>query len=309
MDELTLDLPQLSVRALAWGPPDGRLALCLHGFPDSAWGWRLLAPRLADRGFRVIAPFTRGYAPTGVPADADYGIGALMYDALAVHRHFGSPADAVLIGHDWGAITTNALAATPNFPFAACVSMSVPPMATIRAFRNGIANGLMMGLRQLRMSWYIQYFQLPGLPERTLGRVIPRLWRDWGPPGTDADADDIDVANALAALPSPVHRRAAVGYYRAMVRNRRPDPRYAELHAHRFGAPRIPILYLQGAQDGAIQVGYSDGLAADLPAGSRVRVIDGAGHFLQLDAPEAVCAAVLDYLETPDPGTAGNDSP
>ncbi len=47
-DVLKLSLPHLDVTALSWGPPDGRLVLCLHGFPDSAWGWRKLAPLLAE---------------------------------------------------------------------------------------------------------------------------------------------------------------------------------------------------------------------------------------------------------------------
>ena len=42
----------------------GPLALCLHGFPDTAWGWRHLLPALADAGFHAVAPFLRGYAPT-----------------------------------------------------------------------------------------------------------------------------------------------------------------------------------------------------------------------------------------------------
>ena len=53
----------------------GPLALCLHGFPDSAWTWRHLLPALADAGFRAVAPFLRGYAPTAVPADGRYQTG------------------------------------------------------------------------------------------------------------------------------------------------------------------------------------------------------------------------------------------
>src|ERR1700733_4610942 len=59
----------------AAGPADGPLALCLHGFPDTAHTWRHLVPRLADLGFRAVAPFMRGYAPTSVPADGAYDTG------------------------------------------------------------------------------------------------------------------------------------------------------------------------------------------------------------------------------------------
>ena len=52
--------------ALAEGPDDGALALCLHGFPDSAHTWRYLLPDLAAAGFRAVAPWMRGYAPTAV---------------------------------------------------------------------------------------------------------------------------------------------------------------------------------------------------------------------------------------------------
>ena len=52
----------------------GPLALCLHGFPDSAHTWRYLLPALADAGFHAVAPFMRGYAPTGIPADGCFGV-------------------------------------------------------------------------------------------------------------------------------------------------------------------------------------------------------------------------------------------
>src|SRR5215470_6781862 len=81
----------------------GPLALCLHGFPDCAHTWRHLLPALADAGFHAVAPFMRGYAPTGIPGDAAYQIGALAADATALHEVLGGTADAVLIGHDWGA--------------------------------------------------------------------------------------------------------------------------------------------------------------------------------------------------------------
>jgi pimeloyl-ACP methyl ester carboxylesterase len=56
--------PQVQLRALSWGPVDGPIALCLHGFPDTAYGFRALAPHLVAAGYRVIAPFMRGYVPS-----------------------------------------------------------------------------------------------------------------------------------------------------------------------------------------------------------------------------------------------------
>jgi pimeloyl-ACP methyl ester carboxylesterase len=81
----------------------GPLALCLHGFPDSARTWRHLLPSLAEAGFHAVAPFLRGYAPTAVPDDACYSLGALVADAVALHQALDGDDQAVLIGHDWGA--------------------------------------------------------------------------------------------------------------------------------------------------------------------------------------------------------------
>src|SRR5713101_7410361 len=84
----------------------GPLALCLHGFPDTAHTWRHLLPRLADAGFHAVAPFLRGYAPTSVPEEGHYDTGTLALDACELHQALGGTEDAVIIGHDWGAFAT-----------------------------------------------------------------------------------------------------------------------------------------------------------------------------------------------------------
>ena len=290
---LDFDLPRLRMSALEWGPADGRLALCVHGFPDSAHSWRYVAPALAAKGFRVIAPFTRGYAPTGPAPDGDYHLGALMSDLIDLQLALGSPDDAVLIGHDWGGWTTNALAAYPDSPFAAHISMALPPIKAISESKFSPARTAKLAAVQLRMSWYIMFFQTPFAPERLLHRVIPRLWKDWSPP--HADVDD-DVAAALAALPTPAHRQAAVAYYRDTVRFTPAAAQYRHLHRYWLDLPRKPMLVLHGDQDGAMQVGYLEQALDFLPAGSTVQIIAGAGHFLQVDQPDAVTAAILDHL-------------
>src|SRR3954454_9286192 len=100
--ELAIELPGLSVGALSWGPDDGPLALLLHGFPDTAWSWRHVAPVLAGAGWRGVAPFSRGYAPTGLPRDNSYQVGALVHDVVGLHAALHADSDALLVGHDWG---------------------------------------------------------------------------------------------------------------------------------------------------------------------------------------------------------------
>jgi pimeloyl-ACP methyl ester carboxylesterase len=64
MKQLRIDANGLTFAAFAWGEPDAPLALLVHGYPDTAHTWRHLGPELAETGYRAVAPFTRGYAPT-----------------------------------------------------------------------------------------------------------------------------------------------------------------------------------------------------------------------------------------------------
>ena len=292
-ETIVVDLPHLRVEALAWGPEEGRLMLCLHGYPDSAWTWRHLGPYFADRAFRVVAPFTRGYAPTGTAPDGDYGIGALMHDAIALHTALGGAADAVLVGHDWGGLTANGMAAHPDNPFEKVVSMGVPLVAGLKP---GAGRGRALAQRlprQLRMSWYILFQQLPGVSERALDRVLPTLWRDWSPPGYDATED---LSHVWDCLPTESHRTAALSYYRAALRPlRRRRNRDLERYAM-AETPRTPMLVLHGRIDGAIDAELATLGMHVLPTGSAHHLIDGAGHFMHLDRPDEVHRLIGEYV-------------
>ena len=187
----------------------GPLALCLHGFPDSAHSWRHLMPELAAAGYRAVAPFTRGYAPTSVAPDGMYQTGALSADANALHEALGGDGDAVLIGHDWGAPSVYGAAASEPQRWKRVVGMAVPP---------GAAMGMSFAtnLEQTKRSWYMFYFQHPlsdmVVPANDLA-YIDMLWRDWSP-GYDGA---VDSENCKACLRDPAHMAAALGYYRATL--------------------------------------------------------------------------------------------
>jgi pimeloyl-ACP methyl ester carboxylesterase len=259
----------------------------LHGFPDTAHTWRHLGPQLAEAGYRVVAPFSRGYAPSGVPTDRSGHIAALMADAVGVHAAMSGGPDAVLVGHDWGAITANALAAHEDSPFGRVVAMSVPPFASLRSLR-----ALRVLPRQLRNSWYIGFNQLPALPERHLERLVRQLWRDWSP-GYDATED---LRHVAAALPDRAHRKAAIGYYRALARPWPPPRQYRRWKGAEMRLPVVPTLYLHGEDDGCLDPRLAGLVAPHLPAGSEVATIPGAGHFLQLERPDEVGRKVLGFL-------------
>ncbi len=217
----------------------------------------------------------RGYAPSTTSADGSYHVGALMDDALRVLEAAGPTGRDVLIGHDWGAIAGSGLAAMPDSPFEKAVIMSVPPAGTFQRFGKlpDVWKLLTQLPRQLLRSWYIMYFQLPLLPERSAAWVVPRLWRQWSP---SYDAGE-DVALVLDAIGAPENWRAALGYYRATIRGSKPPLRYAELHQHWLSTLAVPTLYLHGADDGCASADYTRWVEPALPPGSRAEIIEGAG--------------------------------
>jgi pimeloyl-ACP methyl ester carboxylesterase len=281
-EQLTVPANGLTFGALAWGDPDAPLALLVHGYPDTAHTWRHLGPHLAANGFRAVAPFPRGYAPTSLAPGDRYRVGDQADDLIALHAALGGDDRAVLIGHDWGAAATWAVTEKQPQRFARYVAMAVPPgpslMLPWRSPRT-----LPTALRQLRMSWYMGFQQIPGT-ERTLERLIPKLWRDWSP-GYDAAED---VAHVLRALDTPERRRAALRYYRNSLQGGLKDTMTTGAGA--------PALYLHGADDGCLQVRLGELYAPHFPAGSRFEVVAGAGHFLQLEQPEAVNALVTEWV-------------
>jgi len=281
--------PTVRLSALTWGPDRGPIALCLHGFPDTAHGYRKLAPALVAAGYRVVAPFLRGYWPSSLPSDRAYHLGALMHDALQVLDACGPTGADVVIGHDWGAIAATGLAAMPDSPFRTAVVMSVPPAAALRPLPAGAVRLLPA---QLVRSWYIGYFQLPLLPERSSRWIVPLLWRRWSP-GYDAAEDLRHVESAIGA---PERWHAALGPYRATIRNHRPPARYADLHRWWTERPRVPTLYLHGAGDGCMTADLTAYVRAALPDRSAVATVPGAGHFLQLEQPGRVGRSIVDFL-------------
>lgn len=285
MEQLHIDANGLTFTAFAWGEPDAPLALLVHGYPDSAHTWRHLGPQLAAMGYRAVAPFTRGYAPTDLAPNDSYLVADQATDILALHTALGGGDDAVLIGHDWGAVATWAVTDRAPGRFRSYVCLAVPPTAALVKLFTHLRT-LPIGLRQSRMSWYFLYNQLPG-SERGLARVIPKLWRDWSP-GYDASED---IAHVFRALPDPGRRRAALRYYRNNLQR--------GLLGTFTIAPKAPVLYLHGDDDGCMQAAIAEAYPATLPAGSRYERIPGVGHFMHLEDPARINALITDWVGPP----------
>ena len=297
-DGLAVEHTDLGDLDVAWltdpgADPDAPLALLLHGFPDAAPTWRFLIPALRQAGFRPVAPWLRGYAPTSVPADGLYQVGALARDASRLHEALGGDDRAVVVGHDWGAMATYAAVGWEPDRWRRAVAMAVPPA--------GAMFGGVTSYDQLRRSWDMFFFQSPladGVVAADDLAFIDRLWADWSP-GYDASGDVPAVKDALR---DPANLTAALGYYRATLGD---GPKSPDLDAPQAGwmtPTPIPLLYLHGATDGCLGAELVTDAAAHLPAaGSRAEIIDGVGHFLHVEAPEVVNPLITAFLteETP----------
>ncbi|MFC4006426.1 alpha/beta fold hydrolase [Nonomuraea purpurea] len=255
---------------------EGPLALCLHGFPDTAHTWRHLMPALAERGYRAVAPFMRGYAPTEVPADEAYEDAALVADVRALHEELGGDDDAVIIGHDWGAFPVYQSAGR----FRRAVTLALPPPGSLGAG--------FLDYEQLKRSFYVFLFQTP-LAEAAAARpdFLAGLWREWSP-GYDATED---LAFVRRSIGEPANLSAAIGYYRAMLGTTPPSGRHPAVEP-----VAGPVLYLHGVQDGALGAELAKAAESMLPAGSRAEQVAGAGHFLHLERPGEVNRLILDWL-------------
>jgi len=267
---------------------EGPLALCLHGYPDSAHSWRHLLPELANAGYRAVAPFMRGYAPTAVAADGCYQTGMLALDAIGFHEALGGGEPAVLVGHDWGAPAVHGAAVFAPDRWSKVVSMAVPPGgAVLQAFQTNLA--------QLKRSWYM-FFQVHPMsdvvvPTNDLA-FLDQLWADWSPGYAAAE----DIENVKRCLRNPENLAAALGYYRALFGDGFVDPALSDVQAASFEVPSQPMLYLHGANDGCIGAEVAETARSMVTANVRIEVLPDCGHFLQLERPDDVNTRILGFL-------------
>lgn len=281
----------LTFACLEAGDEDGPLALCLHGFPDHAFTWQYLLPALAGAGWHAVAPWMRGYFPTHIPADAHYQPGALAADAVALHGALGGRGDAVLIGHDWGAVATYGAAGAEPGRWAKVVTLAVPPRPAVLPRAVG-------DLSQWRRSSYIGFFQLPWLPERAVmrgnGARLDGAWARWWA----AYRDDLDFRSRLLdTFTTPGVVAAALGYYRALFKPWRRSRRYRAFERGVLRAPPQPTLYLHGTADRVIGPRYAALTQEVLAPGSDVVLVPDTGHFLHLQRPAEVNGAILSFLD------------
>ena len=183
----------------------GPLVLLIHGFPDTAHSWDPTRRALAAAGFRAVAPFTRGYAPTSIPPTEAYDSDTLGKDVLALVGALGGGAPAVVVGHDWGASAAYSAAALGPELVRLLVTIAIPHPASVTPTPSVL--------------WAVRHFF--ALNRRSALRWVPdddfayidELLHRWSPrwnPGPEESAE------VKAIFRNPQNLDAALGYYRAL---------------------------------------------------------------------------------------------
>lgn len=286
--ELRADVGEVTLAVTDAGPSDGPPVLLLHGFPDSRDLWRHQVDELAAAGHRVLAPDLRGYGGSDRPGDvADYAVPHLLADVVGLLDHLGLSRVAV-VGHDWGAVLAWALALShPE---------RVERLAAVSVGHPG-ARGAAGPEQQLRGT-YILAFLVPGLAERLLP-TAGWWWlrRAWG--GADPRSNP-DLARQIEDMSRPGALTAALSWYRANI----PLPAVRLRRRRRAGAaPRLPrrqvtcpVMGVWSSGDPVLTERQVTGSRRFVAGPWRYERIEGAGHWVPVEAPEALGRLLVDFL-------------
>ena len=262
------------------GPAGGRPLILLHGFPEFWWAWRRQIQPLADAGFRVIVPDMRGYNLSEAPQRlADYHLDVLASDVTALASALGHDRFD-LVGHDWGGVVAWWVAVRAPSRVRRLVIMDAP-------HPDVFAGQILRHPTQALRSAYAMFFQLPWLPEATLGAFrFAGLRKMMAATARDGAFEDGDLDHYVRAWERPRRFTAMLNYYRAL-RRRKPH-----------GKSRVtpPTLVLWGAEDSALEVGVARE-SVKLCGDARLEVLPDATHWLHLEEPEWVVDLILDHLQ------------
>jgi pimeloyl-ACP methyl ester carboxylesterase len=252
------------------------VALLLHGFPESRVAWRGLMPRIAGLGWRVVAPDMRGYGDSDRPAGKEaYQLQHLtadvdgLFDALGAKRR-------ILIGHDWGGIVAWH-AALAGVRLDGLVVLNAPHPAVF-------ARVLGETWRQRARSWYVAFFQLPGLPEwqmrRGQGRGLANMLRS---------QSAMIPEEAITTYARNILKRGAatamINYYRANTNTMAAG-----------GQPMldVPTLMVWGDADPFLDIALTEGNEAHV-RDFTLRRLTGVNHWVEHEAPDRVMESLVDW--------------
>jgi pimeloyl-ACP methyl ester carboxylesterase len=296
---------------------DGPLVILMHGWPELGLSWRHQVPALVAAGFRVAVPDMRGYGGSDKPAEIEaYRLDVIADDMQGIATTLGAE-PWVAVGHDWGAPVAWRCAlrfgAAVRGVFALSVPHSAPPPIPFFDIVEAVYPDRF---------FYMRYFQAPGVAEAEFeahdwAASLKRIFYSASGEGVAARSDRIVPRDSTMlesmdhppAEPLPFMPDTELAAYAAAFRAGgfsgplnwyRNFPRNAaDAHAYGDQVIRQPAGFLAGDREVVLamfpgQLENMRRLCADL----RVEVsVPGAGHWVQQEAPAAVNAALVGFLQ------------
>jgi len=273
----------LRFRAVVDGPAQGDLFVLLHGFPEGAESWSTQVDALARAGFLAVALDMRGYGLSDAPEGVEpYRMDHLVDDVVGIVKAFGRPA-AHVAGHDWGALVAWFVAGRhPELTRSLTALACGHPAALAAASREDPD-------QQARSS-YVALFLKEGKAEAVLSEDDHRRLRAMFAfePRPDAVPKAV-VDHFLTSLSRPGRLTAALNYYRA---NLQPGSAWSALA--RDLKITTPTTLLWGDQDPALGRRSAEETGRHVSGDYRLRVLEGAGHWLQFERPDEVSRSLIE---------------
>ena len=261
------------------------VALFLHGFPESRRSWRRQLPFLADLGWRAVAPDLRGYGQSDRPTGrAAYTLEHLTDDVGALFDVLGARR-RLLIGHDWGAVVAWTSAIERVRPLGGLIIMNVPHPAVYAAH-------LRRSPSQLAKSWYVFFFQIPGLPEWLTtangARLVERAFTRGVADPSIFSAEDLQVYRDNARQPGAM--TAMINYYRANA------PRLGGADKTLTRKIETPTLMIWGENDAFLDVGLTEGYGPYV-SDFTLKRLPGVSHWVQQEAADVVNRQMAEWMK------------
>ena len=279
-----VDLNRTRIRVWEWGEEDAPPVVCLHGAYDHGRMWDGVAPALADLGWRVLALDLRGHGDSGGVSSGSAWIASALDVGLLI-RQLGSPCG--LVGHSFGGGQAMYVAAAwPELvPWVVNLDGLGPPPSAFEEEHDLVkmaTDGLRAAVRSVGPPR--AYASLDEMAARR-GSINVRLPKDW-----------------LDHLVRHGARQTEGGWVW------KSDPLFGVGLPADFGLEHLeaehamvpcPVLVLTGTEHDTWSDLTDEEIAervARMPGG-RHRVVDGAGHYLHVEAPDAVLAEITAFLD------------
>ncbi|MDQ0376751.1 alpha/beta fold hydrolase [Amycolatopsis thermophila] len=250
----------------------GSPVVLMHGTPFSSFVWRDVAAALAGR-HEVFAWDMPGYGRSEMRAGQDVSLAAqaLVFTELLEHWSLESPS---IVAHDFGgavSLRAHLLHGARYRRLALVDVVAIAPWGTpfFRLVRENAAvfEQLPAHLHAALVREHVSTASGPGLRPQVLERLVSPWLGETG----------------------------QAAFYRQIAQA---DERHTDEISPLLGSLDLPVQVCWGEADSWIPAAQGAELAARIP-GATLRLLPGAGHLVQEDAPAPLTATLLDFLGQP----------